>query len=108
MPLFGSQLVNTGSKTPYSDATQVRGIEKYFFASQLYFFPFPSIIIAPTSSSLPSIGKGFRVFLLDLCNILRDERRETFERKRRKSEFRCYVHGSRMSFIRIFFFIKKI
>lgn len=33
LPLFGSQLIDSGSKTPYSDATQVKLIFFYFIPS---------------------------------------------------------------------------
>lgn len=53
-PLFGSQLVNSSSKTPYSDATQVRGI-KTLFASQL-FVSLPSHLNHHHHLALPSIS----------------------------------------------------
>lgn len=34
LPLFGSQLIDSGSKTPYSDATQVKLI--FFFIPSYY------------------------------------------------------------------------
>lgn len=49
-PLFGSQLINSTSKTPYSDATQVRGITKFVF---IFFFASQLIRVDTSSSSFP-------------------------------------------------------
>lgn len=68
-PLFGSQLVTSTSKTPYSDATQVRGIT---FLLRLNFIIFPfHHHHRRRLRSLPSISKRISIFFCCLCNILR-------------------------------------
>lgn len=68
-PLFGSQLVNSTSKTPYSDATQVKRDYFVFFASQLYYFSLPSTSSSASRSALNSERIPFFIRRLPVQHI---------------------------------------
>lgn len=91
-PLFGSQLVNSSSKTPYSDATQVRGI-KTFFASQL-FVSLPSQPSSSSRSALNFIEKDFIPFYTVSASALlvqHIERRASEERREKVDSFGVHI-----------------
>lgn len=97
-PLFGSQLVNSSSKTPYSDATQVKRRQGYSFCVSILFLSLPS------SSFVVALCPQFQKDFIFACATYW-ERKKKREREIDKDEKKC-LYTKKKVFLEFFSTLK--